>query len=91
MAAILFSGAEPSWIFDQHNFSLFRSRSYPVAKEQVSAQSDLRFEKRCQKLIFKTAAVMAILDFLSAHLAILCLISALMFIINWIIEEMSKI
>ena len=40
------------------------------------------------------AAVVAILDFLSAHLAILCLLSALMLIIkfgfNWIIE-MSKI
>ena len=51
-------------LFDQHNFSLFRSRSHPVAKEQVSAQSDLRFEKRCQKLICKMAAVVAILDFL---------------------------
>ena len=48
LAAILFNGAEPlrpSWIFDWHNFSLFRSRSQPLAK-QVSAQSDLRFEKR---------------------------------------------
>ena len=97
LAAILFSGAEPlrpSWNFDLHNFSLFRSRN-PVAKEQVSAESDLRFEKRCRKLIFTMAAVVAILDFLSAHLAILCLISALMLIIkfrsNWIIEEMSKI
>ena len=58
-----------------------------VAKEQVSAQSDLRFEKRRRQLIFKMAAVVAILDFLSAHLAILCLISALMLIIkfrfNW--------
>ena len=43
-AAILFNGAEPlrpSWIFDRHNFSLFRSSSHPVAKEQVSAQNDL--------------------------------------------------
>ena len=49
LAAILFNGAEPlrpSWIFDLHNFSLFRSRSNPVAKEQLSAQSYLRFEKR---------------------------------------------
>ena len=64
LAAILFNGAAPrwpSWIFDPHNFSLFRSRSHPVAKEQVSAQSDLRFEKRCRKLIFKMAAVVAIL------------------------------
>ena len=40
-------------------------------------------------------AVVAIVDFLSAHLAILCLLSALMLIIkfrfNWIIEAMSKI
>ena len=60
LAAILFTGAEtlrPSWIFDLQNFSLFRSRSHPVAKEQDSAQSDLRFEKRCRKLIFKMAAV----------------------------------
>ena len=84
-----------SWIFDRHNFSLFRFRSRPVATEQVSAQSDLRFEKRYRKLIFNMAAVVAILDFLSAHLAILCLIGALMLIVkfrfNWIIEEMSKI
>ena len=75
LVVILFNGAEPlwpSWIFDRHNFSLFQSRSRPVAKEQVSAQSDLRFEKRCRKLIFKMAAVVAILDFLSAHLTILC-------------------
>ena len=67
LVAVLFNGAEPlwpSWIFDRHNFSLFRSRSNPVAKEQVLAQSDLRFEKRCRKLIFKMAAVVAILDFL---------------------------
>ena len=45
LAAILFSGAEPlwpSWIFDRHNFSLFRSRSHPVASEQVSAQRNDR-------------------------------------------------
>ena len=66
---------------DIYKFGLFRSRSHAVAKEQVSAQSDLRFEKRCRKLIFKMTAVVAILDFLSAHLAILCLISALMLII----------
>ena len=33
------------------------------------------------KIDFQMAAVVAILDFLSAHLAILCLRSALMFII----------
>ena len=44
----------------QSNFSLFGSRSHLVAKEQVSARSNLRFEKRCRKLIFKMAAVVAI-------------------------------
>ena len=66
LTAILFNGAEllrPSRIFDQHNFSLFGSRTHPVATEQVSAQSDLSFEKRCRKLTFKMAAVVAILDF----------------------------
>ena len=57
LAVILFNGAElflwPSWIFDRHKFGLFRSRSHPVAIEQVSVQSDLRFERRCLKLIFK--------------------------------------
>ena len=67
LAAILFSGVEPfrtSLISDQHNFSSFGARSYPVATEQVSAQSDQRFLKRCRKLIFKMAAVAAILHFL---------------------------
>ena len=66
LAAILFDGAEPlppSWVFDQHNFSLFWSRSHPVATDEVSAQRDLRFEKRRWKLIFKMAAMVAILDF----------------------------
>ena len=49
--------------FRSENFSLFRSRSHPVATEQVSAQNYLRFEKRCRKLIFKMVAVVAILDF----------------------------
>ena len=98
LVAILFNGVEPlrpSWISYQHNFSSFRFRSHPVATEQVSAQGDQRFGKRCRKLIFKIAAVVAILDFLSAHLANLCLLSALMLIIKfrfkWIMEEISKI
>ena len=67
LVAILFNGAEPlrpSWISDGHNFSLFQSRSHPVATEQVSAQGNQRFWKRCGKLIFKMAAVVAILDFI---------------------------
>ena len=81
LVAILFNGAEPlwpSWISDQQNFSSFRSRRHPVATEPVSAQSD-----KClgsPKLIFKMAGIM---DFLSAHLAILCLLSALMVIIKF--------
>ena len=35
--------------------------------EQVLAQSDQRFGKRCRKLIFKMAAMAAILDFPSAQ------------------------
>ena len=97
LAAILFNGTEslqPSWISDRHNYSLFQSRSHPVVTEQVSSQGDQRFGKRCRKLIFKMAAVVAILDFLSAHSANMYLLSALMLVkfrFNWIIEEMSKI
>ena len=39
----------------------------PVATEQVSAKTDQRFGKRCRKLIFKMAAVAAILNFQSAQ------------------------
>ena len=71
------------------------ARFDPVVTEQVSAQNDQKFGKRCKKLIFNMAAVASILDFLLAHLAILCLQGDLMLIIefqfNWIIEEMSKI
>ena len=67
----------------------------PVATEQVSAQSNQKFGKRCRKLVFKMAAVATILDFLSTRLAILCLLGTLMLIIkfqfNWITEKMSKI
>ena len=86
LAAILFNGMEAllsSWIYDQHNFSSFRSRSHPNATQQISAQSNQRFGKRCQKLIFKITAVVAILDFLSARLAILCLLGALIIIIKF--------
>ena len=59
MAAILFNGTEPYNILS----ILFQSRSHHVATEQISAQMDQRFEKSCRKLIFKMAAVVAILDF----------------------------
>ena len=77
LVAILFNGAEllqPSWITDRHNFSSFQSRNHPVATEQVSAQGDQRFGKRCRKLNYKMAALAAILNFLSAHLDNLCLL-----------------
>ena len=86
LAAILFKRVEtfwPSWNSDQQNFSSFRSRSHPVATEQVEVQSNQRFGKRCRKLIFKMATWVAILDFLSAHLAILCLLGAQMLIIKF--------
>ena len=71
------------------------ARFDPVATEQISAHSDQKFGKSCRKLIFNMATVAAILDFLSAHLAILCLPGALLltnkFQFNWIIEEISKI
>ena len=94
LAAILFNGVEPlqpSWNSDQQNFSSFWSRSHPVALEQVSTESDQRFGKRCRKLVYKMAAVAAILDFLLDHLAILFLLGALMLIIVFIQLEMSKI
>ena len=97
LVAILFNGVEPfqpSWNSEQQSFSSFPSRSHPVATKHILAQNDQRFGKKSRKLIFKMAAVAAILDFLSAHLAILCLLGALMLIIkfqfNWFIE-MSKI
>ena len=73
LVAILFNGVEPfrpSWNSDKQNFSSFQSRRHPFATEQISAQSHQRFGKRCQKLIFKMAAVAGILDILSALLAI---------------------
>ena len=47
----------PSWISNRHDFSLFRSRCCPDATEQVAAQINKRFVKRCRQLIFKMAAV----------------------------------
>ena len=39
----------PFWIYYQHNFSSFWSSTHPVATEQVSAQIDQTFWKRCRK------------------------------------------
>ena len=47
------------------------------------------------KIDFQDGAVVAFFDYLLVHLAILCLLGALMLIIkfqfNWIVEEMSTI
>ena len=45
-----------------------------------------KFGKRSRKLIFKVVAMVAILDFLLAHLAILRLLGALMLIIKFSIQ-----
>ena len=94
----MFNGAEPlqpSWIFDRHNFSLFRSRSHLVAKEQVSVQSDLRFEKEMSKIDFQDGGCGGHLGFSIGSFSYFSLISALMLIIkfrfNWTIEEISKV
>ena len=87
LVAILFSGVEPLQPFSIQKSSCCYGASFgskrPKVKEEMS------------KTDFKMAAVVAILDFLSVHLAILCLLSALMLIIkfqfNWIIEQMSKL
>ena len=63
------------------------ARFNPVATEQVLAQRDQNFGKRCQKLIFKMAAVVAILVFYQPGTLVLII----KFQFNWIIEEMSKI
>ena len=68
---------QPSWNSINKILACFN----PVATEQVSAQSDQMFGKRCQKLNFKMGVVVAILDFLLAHLAILYLLGALMLVI----------
>ena len=49
LAAILFNGAQslrPSWIFDRYNFSLFQSRSHPVATESFSSKRSMVWEER---------------------------------------------
>ena len=71
------------------DFSSFQYRSCPVATEQVSAQINQRFGKRCRKLIFKIVAVAASWIFIASVLAILCLLGTPILLIkfqfNWII------
>ena len=52
--------------FQSTQFHAFQPRSCPVT-EQVSAQIDQRFGKRCQKLIFKMGTMAPILEFRSAQ------------------------
>ena len=61
----------PSWISDRHNLSYFRFKGNPVATVQVSTQITQWFRKISQKLVFKMAAVAAILDSWSAKFYIL--------------------
>ena len=79
LVAILFNGVEPLW---QSWISTILAHFDPevilLPQSKFWLKETQRFGKRCRKLIFKMAAVAAILDFLSAHLAILWLLSALM-------------
>ena len=47
-----------SWIYDQNNFSYFRSTSHPDASYQVSSQLAFWFRRRREKKIFKMAAIL---------------------------------
>ena len=52
----------PSWILEWNDFSNSESLSHCDASHQVSAQSDLRFGRRCSLKNFKMAAMAASLD-----------------------------
>ena len=52
----------PSWIAKRNDFSNSESLSHSNASHQVSAQSDLRFGRRCHLNNFKMAAMAASLD-----------------------------
>ena len=52
----------PSWIAGRNDFSNSESLSRSDASHQVSAQSNLRFRRRCRWKNFKMAALAAILD-----------------------------
>ena len=51
-----------SWISERNNFSNFESLCRSDASHQVSAQSDLRFWRKCRLKNFKMTAMVAILD-----------------------------
>ena len=53
---------QPSWIAEWKDLSNSQSLCHSDASHQVSAQSDLRFGRRCHLKNFKMATVEAILD-----------------------------
>ena len=53
---------QPSWILEQNKFSSSESLCCSDASHQVSAQSNLRFGRRCRLKIFKMADMAATLD-----------------------------
>ena len=104
LAAILFNGVEPlrpscsmEWNHCGHLGFLIDTILTRFDSEVILLlQSKFRLKatkglERGVEIDFKMATVAAILDFLWAHLAILCLLGALLLIIVWIIEEISKI
>ena len=56
---------QPSCISDRNDFSFFWSTSHLSGSYQVSSLLAFRFWRRSKKLIFKMAAMVAILDFQS--------------------------
>ena len=48
----------PSWISDRHDFSYFFSTCHPDASQQVWSQLAIWFRRRCEKQIFKMAAIL---------------------------------
>ena len=59
----IFSRCRPSWISDHNSFSYFWFTSHPDASYQVSSQLAFLFKRRSEKLIFKMAAMVAIMYF----------------------------
>ena len=51
---------QPSWIWEQNNFSHSESLCCSNAYHQVSAQSDLQFRRRCRLKNFKMVAILDI-------------------------------
>ena len=52
----------PSWLAEQNDFSNSDSLCFSNASQQVSAQSNLRFGRRCRLKTFKMSAMAALLD-----------------------------